>query len=288
MQLWLLGYCYRPAGNNRLQPSLLEESVRTECRQYLVNTTPTPAAELLYWRLLTWTASNDTVRHPVTTINADCTQVNHLGIELNIDSWRGALRELLGSADDLLAETLLLGLKEVPIYPVSTLYDTPSDTRPGKSFLDDYRNRLYTVDDWLFTRLHTDPDLVSRFFKQVRKDKIGPNNPPTRPLRVRQSAVNIYLHLHQRFLRLLAVLIYWSSGLPPRRKELAMVQWCNGESVRNIYLLDGSVVLLTGYHKSQWRIGTRPVARFLAPAVGDLLVRYLIYVPPFLRFLYHC
>ncbi|KAI4264672.1 MAG: hypothetical protein L6R42_000232 [Xanthoria sp. 1 TBL-2021] len=142
MQLWLLGYRYLHVGDSAGQQSLLEESVRTECRQYLVNTTATAAAELLYWRLLTWTASNDTVHHPVTTMNADCTQVNHSGIELNIDSWRGALRELLGSAEDLLAESLLLGLDNVPIYTASTMYDTPSDTRPGKSFLDDPRNRL--------------------------------------------------------------------------------------------------------------------------------------------------
>lgn len=108
-----------------------------------------------------------------------------------------------------------------------------------------------------------------------------------RRLYICQPAVIAYLHANQLSLQQPAVLI-WSAGLPPRRKEYVQVQWCNGESIRNIYILDGSVVIITGYHKSQWRIGTRPVARFLPPRVGNLLVRYLIYFPSFLRFLYHC
>ena len=60
------------------------------------------------------------------------------------------------------------------------------------------------------------------------------------------------------------------------------------EEEDEITILDGLVVIISGYHKTQWRIGTRPVARFLPPAVGNLLARYLIYVPSFLRFLYGC
>lgn len=57
---------------------------------------------------------------------------------------------------------------------------------------------------------------------------------------------------------------------------------------RNVFLSDGLVSIITGYHKSQWRIGTRSVARFLPAEVGELLVRYLIYVPFFVRFLHRC
>ncbi|KAA6414388.1 MAG: hypothetical protein FRX48_01137 [Lasallia pustulata] len=78
------------------------------------------------------------------------------------------------------------------------------------------------------------------------------------------------------------------SGLPSRRAELAGITWCNGETARNIYLHYNSVAVITGYHKSQWRIGTWPTVHFLPPAVGELLVRYLIYVPAFVRFLVNC
>ncbi|KAL8794984.1 MAG: hypothetical protein Q9182_007576, partial [Xanthomendoza sp. 2 TL-2023] len=285
MQLWLLGYCYQ-AEAQATRSEKLEAIVREQCQLFLINTTSTPMAELLYWRLLTMTASNDTVRCPVTTVNADCTQVTHLGIELNIEAWRGALQELLQSAETILEGSLLLDLPEVPIYDVASVVDTPNDSRPGKCFLDDPRNRLHAVDGYLFRRVKGDPVLTSRFIRSGATDPVEWDIAPT--FKLRRSAFNTYFHANQQFLQQLGVLIYWSAGLPPRRKELIQVQWCNTEVARNVYILDGRVTIITGYHKSQWRIGTRPVARFLPPRLGNLLVRYLVYVPSFLRFLYRC
>ena len=48
------------------------------------------------------------------------------------------------------------------------------------------------------------------------------------------------------------------------------------------------MTVLTSYHKSQWRVGTRPVARFLPPSIGNLVVRYLIYIPPVVQLFSHC
>ena len=47
------------------------------------------------------------------------------------------------------------------------------------------------------------------------------------------------------------------------------------------------MAIITGYYKLQWRVGTRLIAQSHLQAVGELLVRYLIYVPPFARFLNH-
>lgn len=87
---------------------------------------------------------------------------------------------------------------------------------------------------------------------------------PDGALRARASALNTYLLAEQQFLRLLALLIYWTSGLPPRRKELVGLMWCNQESPRNLFLSHGLMVMVTGYHKSEWRVGTpcvRPIRR---------------------------
>ena len=46
--------------------------------------------------------------------------------------------------------------------------------------------------------------------------------------------------------------------------------------------------MITSYYKSQWKIGTRPIARVLAPAVEKLLIKYLIYISPWLRSLNRC
>lgn len=44
---------------------------------------------------------------------------------------------------------------------------------------------------------------------------------------LRDSTINNYLLAYQKFLRLISVLIYWTSGLPPRRKELIDTAWCD-------------------------------------------------------------
>jgi len=146
--------------------------------------------------------------------------------------------------------------------------DSPVDLRPRKCFLDDTRNKLQTVQDWLFECVQANPDFTNRFFVSRGDVKL-----------LRKSAIKNYLLAEQKFLRLISVLIYWTSGLPPQRKKLVGTAWCNHESPRNLYVSYRLVILITGYHKFEWRIGTRAIARFLSPVMGHLLVRYLIFVP---------
>ena len=161
--------------------------------------------------------------------------------------------------------------------------DSKGESRPGLSFVDDPRNRLHTTRDWLACQLEHRPDLQDRFFSRHR----NPHDPTdTRPV-LRRWAVDEHFHQQQLFLRSLAFLVYMGAGLPPRTPGLMSVLWCNDTGPRNIYLHSRGVCILTCYHKSQWRVGSRPVARFLPPLVGQLLIRYLVYIPPFLRLLRH-
>ncbi len=77
-------------------------------------------------------------------------------------------------------------------------------------------------------RLHAAPDLQRQFFRDAR----DPSSPPY----PRSGAMEHYLHIDQRFLRQFASLVYMTAGLPPRRKELAVLLWCNEETARNLYI----------------------------------------------------
>ena len=282
MQLWLIRHCTQKIQDGTdINSGQLEELLEQECRRFLINSQRTPVAVLSHWRLLGRAASNDTVTHPVTTLNEDCTIIIHQDVILHVSHWRKGLHQLLDSATEGLENELLLNLHEAPRYPLSILHDNVSDLRPGKCFLNDSRNQLHAVNDWLFQQLCVNLNLRDQFFHpSTVAGEVS--------VRWRSSAVKSYLHANQQFLRQMAVLIHMSSGLPSRREELAGITWCNGEAARNIYLHYNLVAVITGYHKSQWLIGTRPTARFLPSAVGELLVRYLIYVPSFLRFLMDC
>ena len=79
-----------------------------------------------------------------------------------------------------------------------------------------------------------------------------------------------------------------TASLPPRRKEILGISWCNQETPHNIYIYDRLLAVITFYHKAQWRVGSHPIARFLLPYLGNIVVRYLIYIPLVLRFFHHC
>ena len=281
MQLWLAHHCMesqpRPmAGPEQPADRLdrLEAEMRAVCERYLINTSRTATAVLSYWRLLLFKAGNDVVLHPTTTIDEAKMVVNHLDLSLSLPDWRQMLQDMLIEAGQILEEELLLG-SAAPQYRVKQLQDNPAEQGQGWCFLNDPRNRaqLKVADDWLIERLKTEP----REF--IREDD---------GIHYRRSTINKYLRANQSFLRLLAVLTYMGSGLPPWRDELMQITWRNWQTPRNVYISHGLVVLVTGYHKSQHRVGARPLARFLPPSVGELLVRYIIYVPRFLGFLHCC
>ncbi|KAL8688231.1 MAG: hypothetical protein Q9218_005804 [Villophora microphyllina] len=281
MQLWLLGYCIRTCRERPDGPTL-DDFVEEQCRSTLVNTAPTAMGELSYWRLLCRSAKNDTPRPPVTTITDDCMMVQHGALELRLPAWRQYLRELLHEATSLLDGELLFGLTGLKTFPVSSLRDNLNDSQPGRSFVDDPRNGLHAVRDDVVDQLRINPDLRSRFFKDplVHADEDS--------LQYHRLAISDYLDLNQRFLQIIAVLFVMTAGLPPRRPELVGIRWYNQEVIRNVFIYDGLLAVFTSYHKSQWRVGNRPVARFLPPCVGDLVVRYLIYVSSVTTLFYHC
>ena len=277
MQLWLLGAWAATHAQDLADDPQAARAARAEMEEqyrcYVLNNGFAPIAVLSHWRLVVWTVQGDSVRAPVTTLSPDGSTVRHSSITMTLRQWQIALQTALTAAWDALGRDLLMGLTEAPHFPLSGLSDNFTDFTPGHSFLDLPSNGVTLVQDWLYRQIVASLDRRTRFFDRAN--------------RPRKSAMMSNLRATQRFLSLLALLIYWSSGLPPRRKELAGMRWCNDMTPRNVYVHFGQALLITGYHKSQWRVGVRPIARTLAPPVGELLVRYLIYIPPWTRYLEH-
>ena len=288
MQLWFLIYCVRKWEKNRSFDVFLKQIVREQCQQFLVNTNFNSIVELSYWRLLTWIASNDVVRHSIIIINNDCTQINHKAITLSIEIWREDLRAMLVSTSELLKNTLLLSLNEISHYSINMLIDNSSDLRSRKNFLDDLKNELHAIQKWLFRQLQTNSQIRSRFFKINSIARHQTQKFIEQFFRVRQFKVNAYLLANQRFLRLLSVLIYWTSSLLSRRKKLMSIAWCNQKIARNVHIFNDMMIFITSYHKFFERIESRFIVRYSTSTMSENLIRYFIYVFAFLRFLNHC
>ncbi|KAL6355264.1 hypothetical protein LRP88_10850 [Fusarium phalaenopsidis] len=88
----------------------------------------------------------------------------------------------------------------------------------------------------------------------------------------------------EKLLELLAFLIHLSSGLPARSNELLTLRHRNTAAggIRNIFLDQGLVMLVTGIHKGFSRSERlKVIHRFLPQEVSTLLVYYLWLILPF-------
>ena len=93
-----------------------------------------------------------------------------------------------------------------------------------------------------------------------------------------------YLHLHELFLDYLVVACHILGGQPPRGCELLRLRITQtAESDRNLFLLNGQVMMVLRYHKGQAKSGMEKIIpRFVPAQVGKLVLCYLYFVRPFI------
>lgn len=229
---------------------------------WMVNSSRGPMAELLSWRLYASAVAAATVPPAWTSWSADGQTVVFKHVELHLDDWRRLIRSQLADAGRILNNDLLLGSGRPGLTP-GRLKDVMTETRPGFSFVADRRNTISP--DWLIRQTQ-----VRRLLTEGAWSG---------------AAVSRYLGAATDFLEKMLLLVHLTGGLPARAPEIISLQHCNGEGRRNVFIHDGQVLLLTGYHKTLYAAGSRLVARFLPAAVGELLTTYLAVVLPFVRHL---
>ena len=95
--------------------------------------------------------------------------------------------------------------------------------------------------------------------------------------------VKRYLRCVDRFLMLLMTCVHVTSGQPGRGSEITTMRHRNGLlQDRNLFIMDGQVMTVVRYHKSQSQWDKpKVVPRFLPPQLGQVMVMYLAYLQPF-------
>jgi hypothetical protein len=99
--------------------------------------------------------------------------------------------------------------------------------------------------------------------------------------------VRKYLRKVDRFRELLLFCVHIAGGQPARGTEITSIRFRNGfQQDRNVFAIQGHMVIVTRYHKSQSQFDKpKVVPRFLPWRVGQLLAVYLAYVQPFQQYL---
>jgi hypothetical protein len=139
------------------------------------------------------------------------------------------------------------------------LIDDFTFERRGMSFVQHRDNGLRDKLEWMLTRA-----------QQTKQDRRLQSSDGQWSVK----QVKRYLRCVDRFLTLLMVCVHITSGQLGRGSEITTMRHQNGLlQDRNIFVMDGQVMTVVRYHKSQLQWDKpRVVPRFLPPRLGQVMV----------------
>jgi superfamily II DNA helicase RecQ len=189
---------------------------------------------------------------------------------IELSSFRQMIHGAIQATEDMFWRELLWVQRtserfEVPLHQ---LVDDVTFTKRGISFISKSSNGLTHGLDWV----------LQQMMAQLHgKDRLRVNR------RWRPRLIRRHLRRIERCLALLLFCIHTTGGQPARGTEVLTIRFRNGSlQDRNVFIIDGQVVVITRYHKSQ-ALFDKPkiIPRFLPWRVGQLLALYLVYLQPF-------
>ena len=159
---------------------------------------------------------------------------------LEMEQFRGFIRKLLDDTKQLAIELLFGDRNSIDSLDLNGIRDDHSNTSLRYSFVKDKENKLLDGTIRMVQRLKEHNSAID--FLSLDGEK----------LEFQADAVSAYTARYKRFLELILILVHITAGQPARGTEITSLRYCNWLTVpRNIYMLDGQVMLVTTYHKSQ-------------------------------------
>ena len=206
-------------------------------------------------------------------------------ITIDLTQIRSIVAGLIDTLTDCLYKQLLfvdnVNSELIPEINLETLRDNISNDISSFNFIEKPLNSwLINGSDWLVRYILYNSDLYKHFFdaRPIQDDSLSWKN---------EKILDFFKKI-KYFKEILFVTTYITSGGPPRSKELFSIRYYNtvAGGLRNIFLENGLVSLVTTYHKGFALSGqTKVINRYLPYSVSKLLVYYLWLVKPFENFL---
>lgn len=194
-------------------------------------------------------------------------------LTFTMGQFRGFVHGMVRSTREFLCQKLLFG-QEIPAIPWDGLYDDPTASAVGWSFLKDPRTQWpVNGSQWLFHLIRTHPAIRQRFI-----DSSGQH--------LSRNAISIYLKEVVKLRELFSTAIHICGGQPARGNELLSIRHRNTPSggLRDLFIEDGLVTMVTKYHKGFYASNdTKVIHRYLPRELGELVVWYLWLVLPFVE-----
>ena len=195
------------------------------------------------------------------------------GRPIVVERFRTMAQELVVEAEEKLWQLCWVDKAEDRLsIDLAQIQDDVTFTRRGMSFVDTTSNDLSRRLKWILTRARSGEASMQLQSADGR----------WRSKKVRQ-----YLLQVDRFLETLLCCVHITSGQPGRGSEITTIRHRNGLlQDRNIFIVDGAVMTVVRYHKSQSQWDKpKIVPRFLPPRLGQVMAVYLTYLQPFREYL---
>ena len=185
-----------------------------------------------------------------------------------IERFREMVNKVIADAEHLFWTDLTWKADRFEI-DLDELTDDVTFRKRGAYFVNNAQNGLSKAWKWMVKRMKQ-----SKEGRKLRKGK---------QWHTRRACE--YLRKADNFRKLLLFCVHVTGGQPARGTEILSLRFKNGYlQDRNVFVVDGIVMTVTRYHKtqSQWDV-PKVVPRFLPWRVGQLMALYLAYVQPFVE-----
>ena len=174
---------------------------------------------------------------------------------------------------------------------LNSIEDDIRNSIPGFYFIDFItKTQDFSIyKDFLIKRLLDRNSSISiKYLKSINIITTRSNN--SSGLKFNSKSIKSFLDNKTKFLELLAIAIYLTSGSPLRGEEVVVIKYLNTleSGLRNIVIepKNGWIRINTTYHKSYniTRLDSNNI-RFLSPRLSNILKLYLLIVIPFYKFI---
>ena len=186
----------------------------------------------------------------IISFSLDRTVMNYRGKPINLERFGRMVREVVAEAEDKLWQELMWTKRDDRFeIPLESLVDDVTFTRRGISFVTHSKNGLADKRQWMLKQAfaHTEG-------KKLRRGDLWA-----------KAAVRRYLRQVDRFRELLLFCIHVTGGQPARGPEITTARFRNGYMQdRNVFVIQGHIVIVTRYQKSQSQFDKpKVIPRFL-------------------------
>ncbi|CAA9965124.1 RecQ family helicase [Pyrenophora teres f. maculata] len=196
------------------------------------------------------------------------------GVPIYLTHFCHMAQQLVARAEDMLWQELMWVPRTEDRFtiPLADIVDDVSLARQGESFVTRPQNKLS----------HGLQSMLTWAQQRERGRRLQSDDGVWSHARVKR-----YLRQVDRFLELLLLGVHITSGQPGRGPEITSIRHRNSFlQDRNIYVVDGQVMTVVRYCKSQAQWDKpKVVPRYLPARLGQVMAVYLVYLQPFCEYL---